>query len=137
QRQAFWSPLYIDLGIARLQFRLQGQEVPSVILQSKYIQARTSELSNIEVSAGQARAADHIADKPLIVLTAGRPVDSALRAALSAQDCAAYQETWINDLQVRLVHLSTKGKRVIVADTGHHIPGERPDAIVSAVRELR
>ena len=51
QRQAFWAPLYIDLGLARLQLRMQGQQVSPVLLQSKYLKARTSEFENIEVSA--------------------------------------------------------------------------------------
>ena len=41
---------------------------------------------NIEVSAEQARVANHISDKPLVVLTAGRPIDAALRATLTADD---------------------------------------------------
>ena len=135
-RRAFWAPIYIDLGLARLQFQLQGQRVAPVLLQSKYIQARTSELWNIEVSAEQARRANHISEKPLLVLTAGRPVDSILKAALSEADCRAYQETWINDLQLRLTRLSVRGRRVIVPDSGHDIAGERPDASVSAVRDL-
>jgi len=32
---------------------------------------------NIEVSAEQARVANHISEKPLVVLTAGRPIDAA------------------------------------------------------------
>jgi len=136
QRQAFWAPLYIDLGIARLQLRLKGQEVPPVILQSKYLRARTSEFENIEVSAEQARTADHIDDKPLVVLTASRVIDAGLKAALSVEDQRAYEQTWVNDLQVRLAHLSRRGKRVIVPDSGHDMPSDRPDAIVTAVREL-
>jgi pimeloyl-ACP methyl ester carboxylesterase len=136
RRQAFWAPLYIDFGIARLQLRLQGQLVPPVILQSKYLKARTSEFENIQVSAEQARTANHISDKPLVVLTAGRPIDAALRATLNADDQRAYERTWVNDVQLRLMHLSARGKRVIVPDSGHDMPVERPDAIVTAVREL-
>ena len=124
------------LGITRLQLWLQGQEVPPVILQPKYLKARTSEFANIEKSAEQAREADHIGNKPLVVLTAGGPIDAALRAALTADDQRAYQETWVNDLQLRLVGLSARGKRVIVTDSGHDIPSDRPDAIVAALREL-
>ncbi|MGI8746473.1 MAG: hypothetical protein ACR2NN_28620 [Bryobacteraceae bacterium] len=119
QRQVFWAPLYIDFGFARLQLRLQGHQVPPVLLQSKYLKAKASEFSNIEASAEQARAADHISDKPLVVLTAGRTVDAGLRAVLGEQDSHAYQETWINDLQCRLARLSARGKRLIVSDSGH------------------
>lgn len=136
QRQAFWAPLYIELGIARFQLRLQGHHVPPVLLQSKYLEARASEFENIEMSDEQARTADHISDKPLVVLTAGRPVDTALKAMLREQDQRAYEETWVNDLQLRLAHLSTHGMRLVVPDSGHDMPAERPDVIVSAVRRL-
>jgi len=33
-------------------------------------------------------------------------------------------------------HLSSRGKWIIVSDSTHMIPDERPDAIVSAVREV-
>ena len=58
------------------------------------------------------------------------------RATLTADDQRAYGETWVNGLQLRLVRLSRRGKRLIVADSGHDMPAERPDAIVAAVREL-
>ncbi len=135
-RQVFWAPLYVDLGIARLEFLLRGQHVPSLLLQTKYLKARTSELENIEVSAEQARAAGHISDKPLIVLTAGRAIDASLKSALSDADQRAYAATWVDDLQLRLARLSARGKRVLVSDSGHDMPADRPDAIVSAVREL-
>ena len=136
RRQAFWAPLYIGLGIARLQLRMEGYEAPPVLLQSKYLKARASELQNIEVSAEQARAADHIGDKPLVVLTAGRSIDTALRAVLSEQDQKAYAETWVNDVQPRLARLSTRSRRVVVPDSGHDMPADRPDSIVNTVREL-
>jgi hypothetical protein len=48
----------------------------------------------------------------------------------------AYREIWVNDLQRRLARLSSRGRRVLVADSDHDMPGERPDAIVSAAAEL-
>ncbi|MBI4909409.1 MAG: alpha/beta hydrolase [Acidobacteria bacterium] len=134
--QAFWAPLSIGLGMTRFHLRLRGQQVPPVLLQAKYIQARTSELENIETSAEQARVAEHMNGKALVVLTAGRPIDAALRAALSADDQRAFEQTWVNELQLRLARLSTRGKRIIVQDSGHDIPGERPEAVVAAIREL-
>ena len=136
RRQAFWAPLGMGLGITRLQLRFRGQQAPPAILQAKYIQARTSELEYIETSAEQARAADHMNGKALVVLTAGQPIDAALRAVLSADDQLAFERTWVNDLQLRLARLSERGKRIIVPDSGHDIPGERPDAVVAAIREL-
>ncbi len=135
-RQAFWAPVYIGLGIARLQLRVEGYAPPPILLQSKYLKARASEFDNIQLSAEQARAADHIRDKPLIVLTAANVIDAGLKTRLTEPDQKSYADTWINDLQLRLKHLSTRGERMIVRDSGHDMPADRPDAIVSAVREL-
>jgi pimeloyl-ACP methyl ester carboxylesterase len=138
RRQAFWAPLYIDFGLARLQLRLQGHLAQPLLLQSKYLKARASEFENIEVSAEEARRAGHIADKPLIVLTAGRAVDAGIKTGLNDQDQKAYQEIWVNDLQLRLARLSSRSRRVLVADSGHDMPADRPDAITcSGTRALR
>ena len=136
RRQAFWAPLYIDLGLARLQFGLQGYEVPSVLLQAKYIKARTSELENIEVSAEQARRAGSVDYKPLVVLTGGMVIDAGLKAALSEEDQRAFADIWVNTLQLRLAQLSKRGRRIVLPDSGHDIPTGRPDAIVAAVRDV-
>jgi pimeloyl-ACP methyl ester carboxylesterase len=43
---------------------------------------------------------------------------------------------WIHDLQVQEAHLSTHGKQIIVPDSTHMIPIDRPDAVVSAIHEV-
>jgi pimeloyl-ACP methyl ester carboxylesterase len=135
QSQATWMPLQIDFGIARLRFReLLGPD-SYLILQAKYLKARASELEQIQVSAGQARAAGTIGNKPLIVLT-GVKQDEALKKTLSTEDFIRYQQVWVGTLQARLAQLSTRGKQEILPDAGHNIPAERPEAIVNAVREV-
>jgi hypothetical protein len=42
---------------------------------------------------------------------------------------------WINVLQVAQAHLSTRGKQIVVPDSGNLMP-ERPDRIISAIREV-
>ena len=134
KRQVFLAPFYLEL--IRLQLWFRAQPIPAMLLQSKYLEARTSELENIQCSAEQARRADRIDEKPLIVLTAGRVIDAGLKAALHQKDQIAYEQTWINDLQLRLAHLSRRSRRILVLNSGHDMPSDRPDAIVSAVREL-
>jgi pimeloyl-ACP methyl ester carboxylesterase len=107
-----------------------------VLLQSKYLRAGTSEFEHIKVNAEQARTADHISDKLLVVLAASRVIDAGLKAALREEDQTAYEQIWINDLQLRLAHLSKRGRRVVVPNSGHDMPTDRPDEIVTAVREL-
>jgi pimeloyl-ACP methyl ester carboxylesterase len=135
-RQAFWAPVFIDLGVARLRLRLERVTGAWLILQSKYVKARADELASIRTSAEQARAAGSLGGKPLIVLTAGRAPAADPDGILTPRDIADYQRVWIDDLQLRLAGLSAIGKRIVVHDSGHNIPGDRPDAVVNAVREL-
>ena len=137
QSQARWAPLLIDLGIARLMLRLQGYEENSYLfLQSKVLRTRANELENMRTSAEEARAADHIADRPLLVLTGGDTSEVALAANLNNNESKRYREIWVNDLQVRLTRLSARGKQVVV-ECGHDVPNLRPDAIVGGIRRVR
>jgi hypothetical protein len=127
----------VDLGVGRLMLRAQGADQGAyLILQRKYLRARASELQQMRVSAGQARAADHISDKPLVVLTAAENTDSILSSGLSQHDFEEFQRIWVDDLQMRLARLSTRGRRIMVQGSGHDIPSDRPGYIVTAVHEL-
>src|SRR5690348_8160346 len=97
----------------------------SLILQSEVLES-WSELEQIRVSAEQARAADHISHKPLVVLTAGENTDSILSGGLSKQGFEDFQRIWVDDLQMRLAHLSTHGRRIIVSGSRHDVPSDRP-----------
>jgi len=125
--QARWAPVEVGLGIWR--WRLPAP-APYLLLQTKYFQARASEIETIEVSAEQARAVGKLGDKPLVVLT-GAKEDPGLR------EIPDFQRIWVNDLQPRLAALSTRGKWIVLPDSGHDIPGDRPDAVVEAIREIR
>jgi len=134
QSQVAWLPPQIALGIARLRYhRLLGPD-SYLILQSKYLKARSSELEQIRTSAEQARASGKLGNKPLVVLTAVKQ-DETLRIALSPEDFARFQELWVKTLQPRLAKLSTRGKQVILSDMDHDIPTHGPEAIVNAVRD--
>ena len=137
ERQATYAFFVVDLGIGRLMLRAQGADHASyLILQRKYLRARASELEQIRVSAEQARAADHITDEPLMVLTAAENTDSMLSSGLSEHDFKEFQRIWVDDLQMRLARLSTRGRRIMVQGSGHDIPSDRPESIVNAVHEL-
>ncbi|MCC6538017.1 MAG: alpha/beta hydrolase [Bryobacterales bacterium] len=127
RRQARWAPLEVELGILRWQL---PAPVPYLLLQTRYFRARASEIETIEVSAEQARAAGTLGNKPLIVLTGGREAEE-LRAIPD------FQRVWVHELQPRLAALSTRGRHIVLPDSGHDIPSDRPDAIVEAIREVR
>ena len=138
ERLARTAPFFVGLGIARLRLQINGgvRSNDYLILQSKYLKARASELENIQTSAEQARAAGAIGDKPLIVLTAGRSFEATSLPGLTQEDLANSERTWVENLQLRLVRLSTHGAQLVLRDSGHDIPSDRPDAVVDAVRQI-
>jgi pimeloyl-ACP methyl ester carboxylesterase len=138
KRLARYSFFVVNLGVGRLMLRAQGasDHAAYLILQSKYLRARTSELEQMRVSAEQARDADHISDKPLVVLTAGENTDTILRSGLSNRGFEEFQRIWVDELQMRLARLSTRGRRILVSGSGHDIPSDRPDSVVNAVYDL-
>jgi pimeloyl-ACP methyl ester carboxylesterase len=96
--------------------------------------ASGNEACNWEETASEARSAGSLGNRPLIVLTAGQafiPPDPA-----AAHEAAAFHEVWIRELQPRLARLSTRGRQVIVKNSGHGIQYEAPDAVIGAVRDI-
>jgi len=80
----------------------------------------------------EARRARGIGDRPLIVLAAGRPIDSG-NAELNRQ-AAAYQQVWIHEMQAGLALLSTRGREIVVENSNHtNIPA---DVVVNAIRGI-
>jgi pimeloyl-ACP methyl ester carboxylesterase len=59
-----------------------------------------------------------------------------LPEGLSKKDFDDFRVIWVNELQVKEAQLSTRGKRIMIPDSDHMIPFERPDAIVAAIREV-
>jgi pimeloyl-ACP methyl ester carboxylesterase len=147
KRQQMLAPLLIRFGVARFAQRNQGeapgiskefgQELLYLQLQPKFIDASASEMGSFAESANEVRAAGNLGDKPLVVLTAGKSADpSQLPAGFPKKEFDDFHEVWVNDLQVKESQLSTQGKRVMVPDSDHMIPFERPDMIVAAIREV-
>ena len=102
-------------------------------IQPKFIEATTSEVRSSKEDAEELKALDSLGDKPLIVLSAGKNM---LGMPLDTKDWHDLHDVWVNDVQMRLARLSSRGKQIMVPDSGHMIPFERPDAIVNAVREV-
>lgn len=136
--------LLIDFGIARTTIKrsLAAQHIPAQLLpelaylalQSKYVDAITSERGSLDRSAQEVRAAGDFGDKPLIVLTAGD--SDAEMPGVSQRDANAFLEAWVGRLQPRLVDLSTNGSQLVLLNSDHLIPFEQPQAIVDAVKEV-
>lgn len=80
-------------------------------------------------TADLVRSAGGLEDMPLIVLTQGRPIQDAHSVE------SRVRGGWV-ELQRQLAERSRLGRQVLVPNSGHGIPVEAPEAIVSAVREI-
>jgi len=144
--QKHLMPILIFFGIARLTAgddddgRLSKEfrdKMKYLQLQTKFIDAAFSEIKNFTESAKEVRRTGNLGDRPLVVLTAGKDLDTKdLPKGVSVEEMRTFRKTWINDLQVRQARLSTRGKQIVVPDSTHMIPIERPDAVVNAIREV-
>ena len=96
--------------------------------------APAAEMKVFQESAAEVRASGDIGNRPLIVLTAGIPYDH--DPLLTREQMERQNNLWINILQVQEAHLSTRGKQIVVPDSTHLIPYDRPEAVISAIREV-
>lgn len=141
------SPVVIHLGIERLSVAAGWTDVPSYLSkdfveeilylngQAKARDAMRLEASQFAQSAEQVRRAGTLGDRPLIVLTAGKDDDEP-DSLLTAKMRDDQRHVWVDVLQAELARLSTRGRQIVVPDSDHMIPFERPDAVVAAIREV-
>jgi pimeloyl-ACP methyl ester carboxylesterase len=140
----FAHPLYF-FGISRFLARkdisdprssYEDREWSYFHIQPKVVDAVTGEVEqNFEPRTIQElRALPNLGDKPLIVLIAGKGVFGV--TPLPSDDWIKLQTSWINGSKQLPELLSSSGKWVLVPDSTHMIPVERPDAIVNAAREV-
>ena len=142
------TPAFTTIGLVRLLRRPMRNSKPPLGLtkdqwsaiqqlrrQPKALAAESSSGLTSEQSGEQARRASGLGNRPLVVLTAGRPEFVPSDPKL-AKEAAEDQDVWMNELQPQFVKLSTRGRQVIVANSTHGIPWEAPDAVAEAVREI-
>ena len=139
-------PILIFFGIARLTAGDDGdsklskefrEKMKYLQLQTKFIEAALSEIKSFSESADEVRRTGNLGDRPLVVLTAGKDLEAKdLPKGVSVEEMREFRKTWMNDLQVRQAKLSTRGKQIVVPDSTHMIPMERPDAVVNAIHEV-
>jgi pimeloyl-ACP methyl ester carboxylesterase len=97
--------------------------ISSLVWQVKSQVAQVRERPLI-ASAEQARAAGGLGTLPLVVLTGGKSYTN-----------PGHQKAWI-ELQAGLSRLSSRGRQVVVANSGHMIPFQAPQSVIEAVRDV-
>ncbi len=125
----FWSRVPPDWMQADEWVRLQ-----TLSYQPTAVAEEAGEECYLNENASEVRAAGGLGDRPLIVLTSGKPFQSPDPAQERAT--AAYNELWVHQLQPELARLSNRGRQVIVPDGNFGIPFETPQALVQAVRDV-
>jgi pimeloyl-ACP methyl ester carboxylesterase len=131
--QVVWSA---RLGLSRLVTPSKDEldeELNYLSWKMKAIDTTFAEYKLYQESADKIRVTGNLGDRPLIVLTGGK-VDQGFYD--SPSDIAATQRLWSHEIQKGMAGLSTRGKQVIVPDSGHMIPFDKPAAVVSAIREV-
>jgi pimeloyl-ACP methyl ester carboxylesterase len=141
------TPLKIHLGIQRLEATFSSEAPPFNLSkefweefqyldqQTKFRNASASEMKSLPQTNAQARTAGNLGDRPLIVLTGGK-MNFVPEPLLTREIEDQIRNLWIHVLQMEEAHLSTRGKQIVVPDSGHVIQFERPDAVVSAIHEV-
>jgi hypothetical protein len=111
----FTPPVALPSDPAR---RTTGQIVAALARRPQCIATVNSSGLVAPDSYAEAHAAGSLGSRPLIILTRGQPFghdpDPAVDQALSA-----WFQVWVHDLQAGLARLSTRGRQVIVAESGH------------------
>ena len=96
-----------------------------------YVAANSTGVVSPE-SYAEAAAAPGIGDRPLLVLTAGKPFDFG-DPELNRQ-AAAYQQIWVHEIQPKLLRLSSDSRQIVVPNANH---GSMPqELVISSIREV-
>ncbi len=143
----FWRPLHLALrsaefvGLIRLMnpspktnnslTMTQAETIAALARQPKSIVMNICTGIVLPESYREASSVTNLGNIPLIVLAAGKPPDFG-DAELNRQ-AAAYQQVWTQQIQAKLVRLSTRGREVVLPNSDHHMSD---DAIVPAIREV-
>jgi pimeloyl-ACP methyl ester carboxylesterase len=139
------GPVILHLGFERfmwLHFMRRSVQMPQEFWEEYlYLSQRrgfketmASEIQSLAESTGALRAVN-LGDRPLIVLTAGKMTFTP-EPFLTKEIEDKIRNVWIHELQAEQARLSTRGKQIIVPDSGHVIMFERPDAVISAIHEV-
>jgi len=143
------EPLTARLGLLRLITRPSGTAsdwklfppgmknvAAQYMWRTSFDDIEAQEFAHMDESGEQARRSGTLGGLPLIVITARQPWLGPPVTPADVPAVLAFQKVWINDLQMRLVRLSTHGKQVMAEKSNHGIEFLEPDVVVGAVRDV-
>jgi pimeloyl-ACP methyl ester carboxylesterase len=137
------GPLMLHLGIERfmVHFTQQSGQMPQVFWEEYFYLSQkpgfeemvASEIQSLADSSSALHSVN-LGDRPLIVLTAGRMTFTP--EPFLTKEIEYKLRNVFGELQAEQARLSTRGKQIVVSDSGHVIMFERPDAVISAIHEV-
>lgn len=119
-------------GLAHLPEDIR-REVLARAFRADALRAAHRELEALEPSAVQVRTAGDLDALPTVVIRHGRP--GPVAPGTSAQTAAEIEQRFAQ-VQEELARLSTRGKVICAANSGHDVQLESPEMVVEAVREV-
>ena len=104
---------------------------------SRSIQGAMTEMNALDTILAEASTARDLGNRPLLVLTAMKPLSAEERKALGVTDDQAgkQKQMWL-EMHQEETRWSTAGRQVIVPDASHYIQFDRPDIVISAVADV-
>jgi pimeloyl-ACP methyl ester carboxylesterase len=101
------------------------------------VAAMLKEEDSMREALAEAGASHALGDRPTLVLTGVGPIpnDMLLALNLSREQGTALQDMW-KRMQDDEASWSSRSQQQIIADTGHYIQFDRPDAVIATVRSV-
>lgn len=87
------------------------------------------------VFAAQTPAVPTLGDLPLTVISHGQLDTAAVPPSLGQQVRDEYEAAW-QKLQVKIMSLSTRGRRIVAERSGHNVIFDQPEIITDAILEM-
>ena len=132
-------------GVGRLmggQIRPMPNQAMDVVLAQRAwaprsIRGAITEMSALDDIFAAAATARSLGDRPLVVLTAMKPMSAEERGAagVTEEQAKGQKKIWL-EMQQEEVRWSTAGRQVVLADASHYIQYDRPDVVIAAVVEV-
>jgi pimeloyl-ACP methyl ester carboxylesterase len=111
----------------------------STVYRNAFCPAMVNEMEAVSTFLSQPDIPRSLGDLPLTVLSAGATYARASEAEVAAMGgpkIVAQIARIHDEFQEKLAGLSTQGKLIVAAESGHLIPVDQPDVVINAIREM-
>lgn len=95
------------------------------------------EMNALDTILAESSTARDLGDRPLVVLTAMKPLSESERQSLgvSEEQAGKQKQMWL-EMHQEETRWSTAGRQVVLTDASHYIQFDRPDVVISAVADV-